>query len=164
VQDPMTLGAMLVTELGVEARSTSAMLERIPPGAWLWRPHARSRPLGELAAHISGLPALFLAGLSADEFDRHSYLATPASPAEVLRVFGANVEAARKALGALSNEAMLQPWRYRYGEQVIFEMPRYVVARTTGLNHLVHHRGQLSVYLRLLDVPLPPVYGPTADE
>lgn len=67
-------------------------------------------------------------------------------------------------LKMLSDERMLAPWRYRYGEQLIFEMPRLVVLRTTALNHLIHHRGQLSVYLRLLNVPLPSIYGPTADE
>lgn len=164
MHEPLRLGAVLVTELEIEARSTSTMLERIPPDMWLWRPHTRSRTVGELAAHISGLPALFLANLSADELDRASYLPTPDSPTAAVEVFAENVEAARTTLGELSNDALFKQWRYRYGERVIFEMPRYVVARTTGINHLVHHRGQLSVYLRLLDVPLPPIYGPTADE
>jgi len=82
----------------------------------------------------------------------------------ILEAFDRNVAGALEVLGTIPEEAWMKPWRYRYGAKVIFELPRIAAARAMGLNHLIHHRGQLSVYLRLLDVPLPPVYGPTADE
>ncbi len=81
-----------------------------------------------------------------------------------MKTFDSNVSSALERLGILSDNQLLAPLRYRYGEHVIFEMPRLAVVRALALNHLIHHRGQLSVYLRLLDVPLPSVYGPTADE
>jgi uncharacterized damage-inducible protein DinB len=102
--------------------------------------------------------------LDLDEFDRHSYAASTENVVDILETFDRNVSRALEVLKTLSDERMLGSWRYKYGEQVVFEMPRLVVIRTTALNHLIHHRGQLSVYLRLLNVPLPPVYGPTADE
>jgi uncharacterized damage-inducible protein DinB len=140
------------------------MLERVPQDALAWKPHEKSRTLGEIAAHIANLPGLFIATLNQDEFDRYDYKAATDTVADILDTFDRNISNALEVLKTQSNERLLAPWRYKYGEQVIFEMPRLVVIRTTALNHLIHHRGQLSVYLRLLDVPLPPVYGPTADE
>jgi uncharacterized damage-inducible protein DinB len=88
----------------------------------------------------------------------------PDSVSDILETFQRNISNSFDVLKTLTDEQLLTPWRHKYGEQVIFEMPRLVVIRTTALNHLIHHRGQLSVYLRLLNVPLPSVYGPTADE
>ncbi len=140
------------------------MLERVPQASFSWRPHTRSRTLGEIAAHIAGLPGVFIAPLLQDEFDHNTVVAPPAIVEGIVAAFDRNVARAHETLDALSEEQLLEPWRYRYGERVIFELPRFVVIRTSGLNHLIHHRGQLSVYLRMLDVPLPSVYGPTADE
>ena len=86
------------------------------------------------------------------------------SVTDILATFDKNIASAMERLNTLSDERLLASWRYKYGEQVIFELPRLAVIRMMALNHLIHHRGQLSVYLRLLDVPLPSVYGPTADE
>ena len=160
----MDLREPLVAELRIEATTTRRMLERVPEASFGFRPHAKSRTLGELAAHIANIPGLFLAGLERDDLDRNEYRASTDTAADVLATFDRNAAAAATTLGAMTDVRLLAPWRYRYGERVIFELPRLVVARTTGLNHLIHHRGQLSVYLRLLDVPLPPIYGPTADE
>jgi uncharacterized damage-inducible protein DinB len=160
----MDIREPLIAELRTEAATTRRMLERVPEDRFPWRPHERSRTLGEIAAHIANLPGLFLACLDRDDFDRNEYGAPTGSVADILATFDGNVAAALLTLEGVPDEKWLRPWRYRYGERVIFELPRLVVARSTGLNHLIHHRGQLSVYLRLLDVPLPPVYGPTADE
>jgi uncharacterized damage-inducible protein DinB len=160
----MNLNEPLLAELQIEAETTRKMLERVPQGALAWKPHEKSRTLGEIAAHIANLPGLFIATLNQAEFDRYDYKAVTDTVADILDTFDRNISNALEVLKTQSNERLLAPWRYKYGEQVIFEMPRLVVIRTTALNHLIHHRGQLSVYLRLLDVPLPPVYGPTADE
>jgi uncharacterized damage-inducible protein DinB len=160
----MNLNEPLIAELHIEAKTTRKMLERVPPDSLAWRPHEKSRTLGEIAAHIANLPGLFIATLNRDEFDRHEYKTAVETISDILEIFDKNVAGALEVLKTLSDERLLSSWRYKYGEQVIFEMPRLVVIRTTALNHLIHHRGQLSVYLRLLNVPLPPVYGPTADE
>ncbi len=154
----------LVTELRMEAVTTRRMLERVPKESLGWRPHPKSRTLGEIAAHVANIPGLFLATLDRDDLDRHDYTASPATVDEIVATLDRNVAAAVEVLAALPADRLMAPWRYRYGERVVFELPRLAVARGMGLNHLIHHRGQLSVYLRLLDVPLPPVYGPTADE
>lgn len=160
----MNLNEPLIAELQIEAGATRKMLERVPQDSLAWKPHEKSRTLGEIAAHIANLPGLFIATLNQDEFDRHEYKSVVDTVADILDTFDRNISSALEVLKTQSNERLLIPWRYKYGEQVIFEMPRLVVIRTTALNHLIHHRGQLSVYLRLLNVPLPPVYGPTADE
>lgn len=160
----MKLRDVLLPELRVEAPGTRRMLERLPPGSLAWRPHERSRTLGELAAHIADIPGLFLAALEQEELDRESFSSDTGTVPAILATFDAHVTRAAEVLAGLADERLLAPWVYRYGERVVFELPRLVVARTTGLNHLIHHRGQLSVYLRLLGAGLPSVYGPTADE
>ena len=160
----MNLNEPLLAELQIEAVTTRKMLERVPQDSLLWKPHEKSRTLGEIAAHIANIPGLFIATLNRDEFDRHNYESVTDTISDILQTFDRNISSALEVLKVQSDERLLRPWRYKYGEQVIFEMPRLVVIRTIALNHLIHHRGQLSVYLRLLNVPLPPVYGPTADE
>ena len=160
----MNLNEPLIAEIQLEAASTRKMLERVPQDSLAWKPHEKSRTLGEIAAHIANLPGLFIATLDRDEFDRHKYQAATDTVADILETFDRNISASIEVLKTLSDERLLTPWRYKYGEYLVFEMPKLVVIRTTGLNHLIHHRGQLSVYLRLLNIPLPSVYGPTADE
>ncbi len=154
----------IVAELRHEASLTRKMLERVPPAASDWKPHEKSRAVGEIAAHLANLPGLFLAPLNADGYDRLGYAAATGTVEEVLETFDRNVAQALQALGALTDAQLAEPWTYRYGDKVIFEAPRIVVIRGMALNHSIHHRGQLSVYLRLLNVPVPAVYGPTADE
>lgn len=160
----MNLNEPLIAELQLESATTRTMLGRVPSDRLSWKPHEKSRTLGELAGHIANLPGMFIATLNQDEFDRYDYKSAADTVADILDLFDQNVAGALDVLKTLSDERMLAPWCYKYGEQVIFEMPRLIVIRTTALNHLIHHRGQSSVYLRLLNVPLPPVYGPTADE
>lgn len=162
----MNLSEPLVAEFQHEAGTTRKMLERVPQDSLAWKPHEKSRTLGEIAAHIANLPGVFITTLDRDEFDRYEYKPAAAvdSVSDILETFDRNIASALAMLKTLPDERLLASWRYKYGEQVIFEMPRLAVIRLMALNHLIHHRGQLSVYLRLLNVPLPSVYGPTADE
>lgn len=160
----MNLSEPIVAELQHEVATTKKMLERVPQDSLTWKPHEKSRTLGEIAAHIANLPGLFIATLNEDEFDRYAYKSATDTVPDILETFDKNISSALKVLKTQSDERLLTSWRYKYGEQEIFEMPRLAVIRAMALNHLIHHRGQLSVYLRMLNVPLPSVYGPTADE
>lgn len=161
----MNLSEPIIAELQHEAGTTRRMLERVPQDLLGWKPHEKSRTLGEIAAHIANLPGVFITPLGRDEFDRYEYIPTSVdSVSDILETFDKNISSALEILKTQADERLLASWRYKYGEQVIFEMPRLAVIRLMALNHLIHHRGQLSVYLRLLNVPLPSVYGPTADE
>lgn len=153
----------LLAELRIEAATTRSLLERVPGGSLDWRPHPRSRTLAELASHIAEIPGIFLAALDREAFDRTGPSFAAASTEELVARLDANVARAAEVLAGLEDAHFFATWRYLVEGRVVFELPRFVVARTTAFNHLVHHRGQLSVYLRLLDVPLPPIYGPTAD-
>jgi uncharacterized damage-inducible protein DinB len=160
----MTLNEPLISELQVEAATTRKILQRVPEESFNWKPHEKSRTLGEISGHIANLPGLFIAALAKNELDRFTYKSNVDNVNNILDTFDKNVFNSLDILKIISDEMMLSKWTYRYGEKVIFELPRFVVIRTTALNHLIHHRGQLSVYLRLLNISLPPVYGPTADE
>ncbi len=161
----MNLNDSLIAELQHEAATTRKMLERVPQASLAWKPHEKSRTLGEIASHIANLPGVFIVSLAREEFDRNEYQpGANATVADIVATFDRNVASALTLLPTLTMEQLLGKWRYKYGERVIFEIPRLAALRAMALNHLIHHRGQLSVYLRLLNVPLPPVYGPTADE
>jgi uncharacterized damage-inducible protein DinB len=163
----MSLCETLAAELRQEARTTRRVLERVPEASFDWKPHEKSMTLGRLAAHVAELPELIIPALTRDEFDFASGDFKPFNPtssAELLEKFDRNITAVAELLQGQPDERMGEKWKLRNGEQVLFEMPRAAVVRFVGLNHVVHHRGQLSVYLRLLDVPLPSIYGPSADE
>ncbi|HVG34069.1 MAG TPA: DinB family protein [Pyrinomonadaceae bacterium] len=164
----MNLMEPMIAELQHEAATTRRLLERVPQDRLAWQPHAKSMTLGRLAAHIANLPGMLVGALTKDALDADELKAespSAESVANILEVFDQKIERAVELLKTPSDEGfMLTPWRYTSGEHVIFEMPRLAVIRFVALNHIIHHRGQLSVYLRLLDVPLPSVYGPTADE
>jgi uncharacterized damage-inducible protein DinB len=169
-KDPMTFIEAYVAEFAHEMATTRALLSRVPEARADWRPHSKSRPLGELAQHIANLVGYAQLIVRHTEWDTSASgggqpaLAPFSSTAALLASFDANVASARAALAATTDAEMAVPWALKRGSAVIVALPRAVALRTFLLNHLVHHRGQLSVYLRLLDVPLPPVYGPTADE
>ena len=163
----MALSQAFAAELKHEAATTRKMLERVPEDKLDWKPHEKSMTLGRLAGHVAELPTLIKATLAADEIDFASGQYKPFSPSnasELTKTFDKNVGEALELLQDQSDEQLQKTWRLRRGEQVFLEVPRKAALRTVGLSHLIHHRGQLSVYLRLLDVPLPSVYGPTADE
>ncbi len=157
----------MVEELKHEATSTRRLLERVPEEHFDWQPHEKSMSLQALASHVVDGISWALPTLAQDEMTIDPETFTPwigGSVAELLSKFDENVEAAVEAMSAASDERLLQPWTMKVGDQVAFSMPRVVVLRSFVLNHTIHHRGQLDVYLRLKDVPLPQIYGPTADE
>jgi uncharacterized damage-inducible protein DinB len=161
-----SLKQLALGDLNHELNTTRKLLERVPEAHLDWKPHEKSFSLGNLALHIATIPFWLTRVLSADHFD----LATsgrnqpPTSTQQILDAFEERVAEMRQLLDAADDVALTQPWQLRRGEQVLQTMPRVAVIRAMGINHMVHHRAQLSVYLRLLDVPLPAMYGPSADE
>ena len=157
----------LISELEQEAEGTRRVLERVPADRLTWKPHPKSMTLGQLANHVARLPGNLARVASADEFDaaastnRHPQ---PESAGELLPALEASLEEARAFLGDLDAVRAAAPWRMKLGERVLWSLPRLSFVRTVMFNHLYHHRGQLAVYLRLLDVPVPAVYGDSADE
>src|SRR5688500_17141725 len=163
----MRMCEVLAAELRQEAKTTRRLLERVPEASFDWKPHEKSMNLGRLAAHVAELPELIIPALMQPGFDFAPGQFKPFAPKttpELWEKFARNTEAAAGLLQKQPGETMGDQWRLRSGDHVLFEMPRAMVVRFVGLNHVVHHRGQLSVYLRLLDVPLPSIYGPSADE
>ncbi len=165
----MSIRDALLPEFDHEMATTRRLLERVPDGELAWKPHARSMTLGELAGHIANLPMWCRATLESpavdlDDFGENITLAPPDSVDAMLRDFDTRLAGARAALAASSDAEMLAPWTLKKGAQEFFTMPRISAIRSFVMNHLIHHRGQLTVYLRLKDIPLPPIYGPTADE
>jgi len=151
-------------EFDQEMATTRRLLERVPSGHGAWKPHPKSFSLGHLAQLVSRMPAWIASTLGEDAMDLATNPGYSLEPTEtLLRAFDANVRAAREAMAACTPERLVTHWQLRHGANVLISAPRGAMART-HLLHLVHHRGQLSVYLRLLDVPLPSIYGPTADE
>jgi uncharacterized damage-inducible protein DinB len=163
----MNLSEPIVAELTHEAATTKRLLERVPPDALAWQPHEKSMTMGRLAAHIASLPRLLSRALDHDEFDTHALRAesppTDSVP-DIVAAFDENISEALELLKTQADGRLMTVWRYTDGEKLLFEMPRLAVIRFVVLNHLIHHRGQLSVYLRLKNVPLPSIYGPTADD
>lgn len=154
-------------DLESEIATTRRVLERLPDEHFDWKPHAKSMSLGGLATHIATIPFYGTAVLQGQDFDVAAPL--PPNPLattrdEILRRFDETAAALRALLEGADDESLRQAWSLLAGERVIFTQPRIGVLRGLVVSHLVHHRGQLSVYLRLLDVPVPSIYGPSADE
>ncbi len=162
-----TLGQAIAAELRHEAISTRKMLERFPEDKADWSPHEKSMKLAQLASHIADVPNWIRPTVTQEELDfsKDEYKTTEFTTAEELvGHFDKSLKDALEVLQTASDEDLMITWRLRSGEEIFFEMPRIQVLRSMVMNHLIHHRGQYSVYLRLNDVPLPGVYGPTADE
>jgi uncharacterized damage-inducible protein DinB len=150
------------------------MLERVPEEHFNWKPHEKSMSLGALSAHLVNLVYWSTVTLEQDELDlaspttrtsnRRGPAVFPESLASLLDLFDRNREELRQAIKALEESALERPWALKRGTYEILKRPKGALFRTMCISHMVHHRGQLSVYLRLLDVPVPPSYGPTADE
>jgi uncharacterized damage-inducible protein DinB len=160
----MAASVIPLKEFDQEMASTRKLLERVPSEKGTWKPHQKSFALGHLAQLVAWIPGWIATSLRESHIDLtqsggYSFEATEV----LLRLFDTNVREAREALAAVTGPALDAPWSLKHGEQVLFTAPRGEVVRQ-HLNHLIHHRGQLTVYLRLVDVPLPQVYGPTADE
>lgn len=157
----------LIAELQAESPATRRVLERVPQDHLDWRPHPKSMSLGQLAQHVASLPGAISRMAALDGLDAATvtFEAQPAESAEaLLATFDASVADATEYLAGLSDEDATAPWRLSHGEREIFTLPRVGLLRTLAFNHLYHHRGQLTVYLRLLDVAVPVVYGRSADE
>ena len=162
----MSLIRPLLAELEVESASTIKMLERVPREQFDWQPHAKSMSLGTLSWHIATIPKTIGRLLAAGEFDLSNArpAGVPPENADLVGEYKQNLEAIRAQAGALDDDAAKQPFTLRRGEQVLQTIPKIAVLRNIFMNHSIHHRGQLSVYLRMLDVPLPAIYGTSADE
>ena len=156
---------MLLGELEQEAQATRRVLQRVPEDKLSWRPHPRSSSLGQLAMHVAIIPSLGTRVLAPDVFEAPEFAQPEArTSAELLRTLEESLASARQFLSELTPERAEGMWRLVRGGRELIAAPRLPMIRTLMFNHWYHHRGSLVVYLRLLDVPLPPVYGPTADE
>ena len=161
----------LIAEYDAEAPATRRVLERVAtavsPERFDYRPHPKSMSLAQLSNHVATIPGAIsrIAALDGMDASTMRFVAQPAqSPAALLPTLDDSLAAARAFLAGLDEASAAAPWRMTYGEKVVLTMPRIDVVRLMGMNHWYHHRGQLLVYLRLLDVPVPIVYGRTADE
>jgi uncharacterized damage-inducible protein DinB len=169
-QNSSLLKEMLLPEFDMEMDNTRRTLERVPDEKFGWKPHEKSGTLGWMASHVANIPHWAKITMEQDSLDLapaggSKYVAPkPANRKEVLEVFDKNRAEARAALAAGDDAAYAQPWALLMGGKELFSEPRSAVIRRMVLNHIIHHRGQLTVYLRLLNVPVPGLYGPSADE
>jgi uncharacterized damage-inducible protein DinB len=157
----------LLNELHQEAVITRRVLERVPVDKLEWRPHPKSMSLGQLAMHIASIPGNLSGLVKAGEFDASQANFTPPAPGsveEILTAHDSSLRVAQDYLGGVDEQTAQGSWRLTFMGKEVFTAPRGVVIRSLMLNHWYHHRGQLSVYLRLLDVPVPAIYGRSADE
>lgn len=163
----MNLKEPFIAEIKQEAATTRRLLERVPEASFQWKPHEKSMTLSRLASHIPELIGWIKTIVSQEEWDFAGGDYRPPAPtnvSELLELFDENVGSALKLLESQTDESLVSHWRLKNGKTVLLDLPRAAALRTVVINHVIHHRGQLSVYLRLLDVPLPSIYGPTADE
>lgn len=164
---PSAALAALLAELEQEARSTRRVLERVPADKLDWTPHPKSRSLGQLADHVAGIPGFVSLMATRDGHDPSKPNPQPpasTTPAEILARLDSSLEQARSVISGLREEQLMNPFTLRFEGREIFTIPKIGVLRTMLLNHWYHHRGQLTVYLRLLEIPVPAVYGRSADE
>jgi uncharacterized damage-inducible protein DinB len=164
----MSIRDSLLPEYDHELATTRRVLERVPED-FSWKPHDKSMTLGQLAGHVANIPFWCSAVLNEPfynltEADIETRREPPASREALLRDFDTKAGAARASLASISDAEMVAPWSLKKEGQVIFTLPRVAAVRSFVMNHLIHHRGQLTVYLRLKDVPVPSIYGPSADE
>jgi uncharacterized damage-inducible protein DinB len=165
--DPTSLKNFAFADIDRELRITRRVLEHVPEGKLDWRPHEKSNTLGGLAMHVANLVQWMIDTLDRDALDVSSAEPLNESPqalAEILDVFDEKVKTLKVLLDHLTDGRLYERWSLKNGDEVLFTQPRGLILRTWCLNHLVHHRGQLSVYLRMLDVPVPRVYFMSADE
>ena len=164
----MAIKDAFIAELKFESSLTKKMLEKVPLEQKDWKPHEKSMTVGRLATHIAEITHWVSDIIRIDDFDFMKDFnfqpRTAASTEELLQIFQTNLDKAVSDLSSMSDEDFSKNWTVRRGEQVMFSTPKKISVRAWALSHMIHHRGQLSVYLRLLDVPVPGMYGPSADE
>lgn len=166
----MSMADLLLPEFDEEMAATRRILERVPDGNASWQPHPKSMTLGRLATHIAEIPSWTVRSLTLSEVD----IAPPGGPpfqprtlsstAEILKLFDQNVAEGHQALATAQDAEFAQPWTFKRGGLTIWTRPKHEVFRRMAMSHLVHHRAQLGVYLRLREVAIPGMYGPSADE
>jgi uncharacterized damage-inducible protein DinB len=155
----------LLAEMDQEAGTTRRVLERIPEDKLTWKPHEKSFSLGELSTHVATIPGMIAQAAAQDTFDVSNFKAEKYdSRAEILKALDQSLAKAHQVLAPLDDAKLMATWSLTIGGKPGLQMPRIAVIRAILLNHWYHHRGQLSVYLRLLNVPVPSIYGPSADE
>ncbi len=161
----MSMIQALVAELAHEAQSTLKMLESIPSDRLSWKPHEKSMTLGRLGDHIAEIPGWADPILSMDTLDVATFppATEPTATDQIVDKFNASLKTWNETTATTTDADLANGWKMVHGETELVNMPKGQVLRVWVLNHLIHHRGQLSVYLRLHDVPIPPIYGPTAD-
>ena len=161
--NPMT--DPLLMELDMEANTLRKVLERLPESKFAWKPHPKSFSLGQLALHTAGVPGTLANILNEDTFQARPFIQAEAkTSAELFAALDESLKTARTLVEGLTPERAMATWKLLNGDKVLMAAPRMAMVRALMFNHWYHHRGQLLVYLRLLDVPVPSVYGPTADE
>lgn len=164
----MSIAESLLPEFDREMGLTRRVLERVPEGQFAWQPHEKSMTLGRLAEHLAELPMWCRVAVMESGTDvgvgRPPDHVPPATRAAVLDMFDKNLADARAALSGRTDAELMAPWKLSNQGKEVFTMPKVAVLRTFVMNHLIHHRGQMSVYLRLQNVPVPSMYGPSADE
>ena len=163
----MTISEVLLLDFDAEINNTRRTLERIPENDPQWKPHEKSMAIGRLALHTARLPEFCTSILTTPELDILARGFPPLvfeSTAQLLSELESTAATAKSHLAAASDEDLKATWKLAFGDRVIVEAPRMVVYRGMFLNHLVHHRAQLGVYLRLLNIPVPGLYGPSSDE
>lgn len=162
----MKINEQFLLELKLETKNTQRILDRIPDAQWDWKPHSKSRSLGELVCHVVELHNWVSGALLVDDFNFHiDYIPLQKSNiADVNKELSEGYEKNVHSLQSLVDEDWERIWTVRAGETVLRQMPKIDLLRYIINNHLIHHRGQLTVYLRLLDIPVPGLYGPSADE
>jgi len=162
----MKISDAFVAEFDMEMANTRKVLERVPDAKFDWKPHQKSWHMGGLAGHIANLPGWGTTTINTEELNLVPPFTQPPmnNSAEVLAMFDKNVSEARAAIAGASNDHLMGPWSLKVQGKTVLTMPRVAVLRNMVFNHIVHHRGQLTVYLRLNDIPVPGMYGPSADE
>jgi uncharacterized damage-inducible protein DinB len=166
----MAISESLLPEFDQEMANTRKTLERVPDDKFGWKPHAKSYAMGALTTHLANLPSWAVLTINADSFDMAPPGAEPFKLPEAksrqaaLEMFDKNVADARTALAGATDEHLLKPWSLLSGGNTIMTLPKIAVLRSFVMNHIIHHRAQLGVYLRLNDIPVPSIYGPSADE
>jgi uncharacterized damage-inducible protein DinB len=163
----MKITDALLPEFDQEMATTRRTLERVPEDKMDWRPHEKSMTLGRLACHIAELPGFASSAARTDsmDFEKGEYKQVHATNRrQLLEAFDQTVAEARSAIAGIGDAELMKPWALRRGDVTLFQAPKAAVIRTVMMNHLIHHRGQLSVYLRLNNAPVPSIYGPSADE
>jgi uncharacterized damage-inducible protein DinB len=164
---PMRISDLLLAEFDQEMKKTRTTLERVPAGKADFAPHPKSMPLGKLAPHLAQLAGFGVAVLTTPELDFSTASYTPLpfeSAAQLVEAFDKGASSARSALEALPDEAWMEPWKLSFQGQTLFAGSRFLAYRQMFMNHMVHHRAQLGVHLRLNGQPVPAIYGPSADD